>query len=91
MNAVCQILYLAAMKDKWSVAEVILRKDPSLVRQKISDFGETVLQIATLEGSTGFVRKLMTLMEPDDFELKTNNGNTAFGFAVNLGLKLLKQ
>lgn len=82
---VYRILALAAMKDKWSVAEVILRKDPSLVRQKISEFGETVLQIAALAGSTGFVLKLMTLMEPDDFELKTNNGNTAFNFAVNSG------
>ncbi|KAG5621859.1 hypothetical protein H5410_007077 [Solanum commersonii] len=82
---VYRILALAAMKDKWSVAEVILRKDPSLVRQKITEFGETVLQLATLAGSTGFVLKLMTLMEPDDFELKTNNGNTAFNFAVNTG------
>ncbi|WMV15311.1 hypothetical protein MTR67_008696 [Solanum verrucosum] len=82
---VYRILDLAAMKDKWSVAEVILRKDPSLVRQKISEFGETLLQIAILAGSTGFVLKLMTLKEPDDFELKTNNGNTAFSFAVNSG------
>ncbi|KAK4710630.1 hypothetical protein R3W88_005143 [Solanum pinnatisectum] len=73
----------ALVLNKWSVAEVILKKDPSLVRQKISDFGETVLQIVTLAGSTGF------LMEPDDFELKTNNGNTAFSFAAIYGHKAM--
>ncbi|KAF3641582.1 putative protein isoform X1 [Capsicum chacoense] len=83
---VYQILYQAALKDNWKLAEPILKKDPSFARQKISDRGETVLHIAAAARSTRFLRELVKLMEVGDLELPNNDGSTAFCFAAASGL-----
>ncbi|XP_060195687.1 uncharacterized protein LOC132624937 [Lycium barbarum] len=81
-----QILYQAALKDNWRIAEPILKKDPSFATRRMSEGGETVLHIATAAGSTKFLEELMKLMEPGDLELRNIDGNTAFCFAAALNL-----
>ncbi|XP_016494976.1 uncharacterized protein LOC107814134 isoform X5 [Nicotiana tabacum] len=83
---VYQVLYQAALKDNWRIAEPILKNDPSLARHKISEKGETVLHIAAAARSTLFVRKLMNLIEKEDLELLNDEGSTAFHFAAASGV-----
>ncbi|XP_059294651.1 uncharacterized protein LOC132047651 [Lycium ferocissimum] len=80
--SVYQILYQAALKDNWRIAEPILKKDPSFATRRMSERGETVLHIAAAAGSTKFLGELMKLMEPGDLELRNIDGSTAFCFAA---------
>ncbi|KAK4368285.1 hypothetical protein RND71_012077 [Anisodus tanguticus] len=83
---VYQILYQAALKDNWRMAEPILKKDPRFASHKISERGETVLHIAAAARSTNFLGELMKLMETGDLELPNIDGSTAFCFAAASGL-----
>ncbi|XP_049384335.1 ankyrin repeat-containing protein ITN1-like [Solanum stenotomum] len=82
---VCEILWRAAVEDNWKLAEQILNKDPSFVRQTISDQLGTILHIAATTKSTRFVRELMKLIEVSELEVKNKYGNTAFSLAAGSG------
>ncbi|XP_049371543.1 ankyrin repeat-containing protein NPR4-like [Solanum verrucosum] len=82
---VCEILWRAAVEDNWRLAEQIFNKDPSFVRQTISDQLGTILHIAATTKSTRFVRELMKLIEVSDLEVKNKYGNTAFFLAAGSG------
>ncbi|KAK4710629.1 hypothetical protein R3W88_005142 [Solanum pinnatisectum] len=75
----CLILNQAAFSNNWRVAEPILKKDLSFVRENVSYFG-TILHIAALARSTRFVQELMKLTKADDLEVKNKFGETAFFF-----------
>ncbi|KAK4347510.1 hypothetical protein RND71_033849 [Anisodus tanguticus] len=81
-----QILYLAALENNWERARPILKKDPSLATEKITERGERVLHIAASARSTQFVRELVKLMKEGDLELKSKDGSTAFCFAAVSGV-----
>ncbi|XP_060192872.1 uncharacterized protein LOC132622304 [Lycium barbarum] len=83
---VYQILYQAALKDNWRIAEPILKKDPSFATHQISERGETVLHIAAAARSTKILGQLMKLMKTGDLELLNLDGSTAFCFAAASGL-----
>uniref|UniRef100_M1AP49 PGG domain-containing protein n=1 Tax=Solanum tuberosum TaxID=4113 RepID=M1AP49_SOLTU len=82
---VCEILWRAAVEDNWRLAEQILKKDPSFVRQTISDQLGTILHIAATTKSTRFVRELMKLIEVSELEVKNKYRNTAFSLAAGSG------
>lgn len=81
----CQILCQAAMKDKWSLAEPILKEKPSFVREEISKQRDTMLHLATAARSTRVLRELIKLMDVGDLELKNNDESTAFFVAAVTG------
>ncbi|CAN4081823.1 unnamed protein product [Withania somnifera] len=81
-----QILYQAALKDEWEEVKPLLEEYKSIVCEKITERGETVLHVAAQARSTNFVQGLVNLMDKQDLELPNNEGSTAFYFAAATGV-----
>ncbi|TMX02721.1 hypothetical protein EJD97_020220 [Solanum chilense] len=79
-----QILEGAALKDRWEIAEPILKKEPRLIVSGYYGEGsETLLHIAAVAKSIGFVRELIKLMKVGDLE--KGGKSTAFHVAAVAG------
>ncbi|KAJ0017903.1 hypothetical protein Pint_11192 [Pistacia integerrima] len=83
--------YQAVLTDNWwSDPFDIFREDPQKLSKYltvgISDNEDTPLHVAVKAGSSRFLRKLVDLMQRDDFAIKNRNGNTAFFIAAELGM-----
>ncbi|PIN17149.1 hypothetical protein CDL12_10194 [Handroanthus impetiginosus] len=75
----------AATIGDWQAAEVLLREDPNIVRDKLTEKGETALHIAASMKGTEFVKELVQIMSPNDLELQNEHGQTAFYYAAARG------
>ncbi|KAL6992071.1 hypothetical protein U1Q18_010182 [Sarracenia purpurea var. burkii] len=80
------ILYLAALKGDWEIAEEFLYSNPEALRTSITRGSETALHIAAGSRHTRFVEELVKLMRPEDLALQNKVGNTALCFAAASGI-----
>ncbi|KAI3992618.1 hypothetical protein MKX01_007940, partial [Papaver californicum] len=75
-----QILYKAALKDDWLMAESILKANPEAITAKITNNEETVLHVAAASRHSMFVDMLVKLMPSANdfkaFEAKNYEGET---------------
>ncbi|KAL7089704.1 hypothetical protein ACP275_13G199900 [Erythranthe tilingii] len=78
-------LHKAALKGDWEAAKELLIKDPSLVKDSLTEGGETALHISAVEGHSIFVHNLLKLMEDSDIEILNKKGTTALCFAAAAG------
>ncbi|KAL9147727.1 hypothetical protein ABFS82_13G190600 [Erythranthe guttata] len=78
-------LHKAALKGDWEAAKELLIKDPSLVKDSLTEGGETALHISAVEGHSFFVHNLLKLMQDSDIEILNKKGTTALCFAAAAG------
>ncbi|XP_019160650.1 PREDICTED: ankyrin repeat-containing protein ITN1-like [Ipomoea nil] len=76
----------AALEGDWNTGERILRSNRNYSRDRITRKGETVLHLATAAKRTGFVRRLVHVLEAEDLEVKNDVGCTAFSYAAMSGV-----
>ena len=78
----CGRLYLAALKGDWKSIE-----DMTNIQRRISGNEETTLHIAAAANQEDFVKKLLTLMTSNNYNLTAENnvGNTALTYATAAG------
>ncbi|KAM6551545.1 hypothetical protein CsatB_001353 [Cannabis sativa] len=76
-------LYKAALRGDWESAEGILKQNPSLLTTSITHGGQTVLHLAAGTKHVHFMEKLLAkITDNKDLEIRDDNQNTAFCFAV---------
>ncbi|KAL7211060.1 hypothetical protein ACSBR2_014025 [Camellia fascicularis] len=85
------VLYLAALKGDWEMAEDFLEFNPLALRARITRNLETALHIAAGARHTRFVEELVKLMKPDDLALQNKVGNTALCFAAASGIRQIAE
>ncbi|CAL5410513.1 unnamed protein product [Camellia sinensis] len=85
------VLYLAALKGDWEMAEDFLEFNPLALRARITRNSETALHIAAGARHTRFVEELVKLMKPEDLALQNKVGNTALCFAAASGIRQIAE
>ncbi|KAK9061336.1 hypothetical protein SSX86_018516 [Deinandra increscens subsp. villosa] len=77
-------LHKAALEGNLHSLEKILKNEPTAVRAMITGASETALMIASQKkGNNDFVKKLISLMTPEDLAIQSSFGRTAmFGAAM---------
>ncbi|PIN17148.1 26S proteasome regulatory complex, subunit PSMD10 [Handroanthus impetiginosus] len=84
-TALHRLIRKAATTGDWQVAEVLLGEDPNIVRDELTETGETALHIAASMKETKFVEQIVQMMNPNDLELQNKRGRTAFYYAAKGG------
>uniref|UniRef100_A0A7N2MWI9 Ankyrin repeat-containing protein n=1 Tax=Quercus lobata TaxID=97700 RepID=A0A7N2MWI9_QUELO len=81
----CVLLYQAAFKGNWKEAKAPLDLYPHMVRDPITEGGDTALHIAAATNHPNFVRELLKLMKKEELEIKNKYGQTALYLAAASG------
>ncbi|XP_030942847.1 ankyrin repeat-containing protein At5g02620-like isoform X1 [Quercus lobata] len=81
----CVLLYQASFKGNWQAAKDLLRLYPGMVRDPITEGGDTALHIAAAANHPNFVKELLKLMKKEELEITNKYGQTALYFAAASG------
>ncbi|KVI09628.1 hypothetical protein Ccrd_011981 [Cynara cardunculus var. scolymus] len=79
-------LHKAAVKGDMKTLDEILKKNPNAVRALVTGASETALMVASpIEGNQEFLKKLISLMSPEDLAMQDSFGQTALSGAILAG------
>ncbi|XP_062114709.1 uncharacterized protein LOC133825831 [Humulus lupulus] len=81
----CVRLNRAARHNEWQIAQRIMSEHPRICNAAITAQEETVLHIAAGAKKSGFVKRVVRLLDPKDLMLQDVKGNTAFCHAAAAG------
>ncbi|XP_059434665.1 uncharacterized protein LOC132167670 isoform X2 [Corylus avellana] len=80
-----EALKKAMESGDWNTAEEFLKRQPDAAAAKITDYGETALDLAVEAGHEDIVEKLVDLMSEEDLAIQDIFGNTALVQIINSG------
>ncbi|KAF8403427.1 hypothetical protein HHK36_011531 [Tetracentron sinense] len=78
-------LSIAARKGDWRSARSFFQRDPDAVMAVINIDSQTAIHVATAEGKSQFVKKLLEFMSTEALELRDSSGSTVLHYAAISG------
>ncbi|XP_061999131.1 uncharacterized protein LOC133716435 [Rosa rugosa] len=76
----------AVRSGDWSTATEFLSNNPSALTARSPYSGKTALHIAVDTCDVQIVEAVVQLMQPEDLEIKANDGKTALAFVADVGI-----
>ncbi|KAH6801475.1 hypothetical protein C2S52_001939 [Perilla frutescens var. hirtella] len=78
----CRRMFKAVLSSDWAAASMLIKQDPSLAYEKITEGGDRALHLSVAMKHKKFAQKLIELMEPSALEFPDERGYRACCYAA---------